>query len=307
MKTIIEKTYENQPFILIFSEKQKKIFKYEIKEKIYEIMDEDEDDDDNDFLPYFDMNNIFIYKKNEESFKKAIIPILKVYRYFNQLGDSFFKQLPELIDIDSNGKDIRHLFLTHYFNILLCGRTGTGKSTFINAMMGEKKAYTTKIKSAGTVRNNYYIHKKYPIKIIDVCGYAEGREGKEIKQRLSAIFEHDTNNIIVDEHMNDIFTFYGDKRNNIHLLLYFNAYNDKYDILPGDVEVVFEAMDHNIPIIFLANKCPKKLFKQKKIAKLMNEVKKAREETDFKDNKTFCINCITKNGFDIFLEGLYRI
>ena len=187
MKTIIERTYFKQPFILIFSEKEKKIFKYEIKEKIYEIMDED-DEDGNDLLPYFDMNNIFIYKKNEESFKKAIMPILKVYRYFNQLGDSFFKKLPELINIDSNDKEIRNLFHTHYFNILLCGRSGTGKSTFINTMMGEKKAYTSKMKSVGTFRNNYYIHKKYPIKIIDVCGFAEGSEGYEIKKKIKYYF-----------------------------------------------------------------------------------------------------------------------
>ena len=30
--------------------------------------------------------------------------------------------------------------------------------------------------------------------------------------------------------MNDIFNFYGDKRNNVHLLLYINIYNDKHDI-----------------------------------------------------------------------------
>ena len=204
------------------------------------------------------MNNIFIYKKDEESFKKAIIPILKVYRYFNQLGDSFFKQLPELINIDNYDKDIRHLFHTHYFNILLCGRTGTGKSTFINTMMGEKKSFTSKIKSAGTFRNNFYIHKKYPIKIIDVCGFAEGSEGKEIKKKLNAIFEHDTNEIIIDEPMNDIFTFYGDKRNNIHLLLYFNVYGDKYDILPGELPVILEARDHKIPIILLLINVQKK-------------------------------------------------
>ena len=46
--------------------------------------------------------------------------------------------------------------------------------------MREKKSFTLKIQFAGTERNNFYIHKKYPIKIIDVCGFAEGNEGKEI-------------------------------------------------------------------------------------------------------------------------------
>ena len=102
--------------------------------------------------------------------------------------------------------------------------------------------------------------------------------------------------------MNDIFTFYGDKRNNIHLLLYFNVYGDKYDILPGELPVILEARDQNIPIIFIVNKCPKKILnKPKRLEKLKNEVKMAREDTDFKNNKTFYINCISKNGFEEFL------
>ena len=307
IKNIIEKLYMFQPFILIFTEKEKKFFKYEVKSKIYELLDEDEDEDDNEIFPFFDINNIFIYKNNEESYKKTIIPILKVYRYFNQLGDSFFRQLPELINIENLENDIQYLFHTHYFNILLCGKTGVGKSTFINTIMREKKSFTSKLKSAGTFRNNYYIHKRYPIKIIDVCGFAEGSEAKEIQKKLNAIFKQDSNDIIIDEPMNDIFTFYGDKRNNIHLLLYFNVYNDKYDILPGELPVIYEAVENKIPIVFIVNKCPKKILKKpKKLEKLKNEVKMAREDSDFKDNKTFYINCITKDGFDELLDGIYK-
>lgn len=60
--------------------------------------------------------------------------------------------------------------------------------------------------------------------------------------------------------MNDIFHFYEDKRNNIHLLLYFNVYNDKYDVLPGELPVVYDAKDKNIPIIFIINKCKDEIF-----------------------------------------------
>ena len=121
----------HQPFIIIFTNKDLNIFQYEIKKKITEELDDD-------ILPYFDMDNIFIHKNNEEGYKKVILSIIKVYRYFNQLGDSFFKQLPEIINMKNIDKEIQHLSFTHYFNILLCGRTGTGKSTFINKIMGEK-------------------------------------------------------------------------------------------------------------------------------------------------------------------------
>ena len=111
--------------------------------------------------------------------------------------------------------------------------------------------------------------------------------------------------------MNDIFTFYGDKRNNIHLLLYFNLYDDKYDILPGEKPVVLEANNHGIPINFVVNKCPKKITNNKaKRKKLLKHIKMAREEKknfiSFKDNKTFCINCVSKEGFNELLKGIYN-
>ncbi|MBR3617408.1 MAG: hypothetical protein IKN46_01895, partial [Acholeplasmatales bacterium] len=59
--------------------------------------------------------------------------------------------------------------------------------------------------------------------------------------------------------------------------------------------------------VFIVNKCPKKILKKpKKLEKLKNEVKMAREDSDFKDNKTFYINCITKDGFDELLNGIYK-
>ena len=116
--------------------------------------------------------------------------------------------------------------------------------------MGEKKSFTLKTKSAGTFRNNYYIHKKYPIKIIDVCGFAEGSEGKDNFEKMQSIYNKNLDNIIIDQSLSDIFDFYEDKRNNIHLLLYFNIYDDKYDILPGEMPVIIEAIEKKIPIFF---------------------------------------------------------
>ena len=51
--------------------------------------------------------------------------------------------------------------------------------------------------------------------------------------------------------MNDIFNFYEDKRNNIHLLLYFNVFNDKYDILPGELPIIYEAKDKKFLLYLL--------------------------------------------------------
>ena len=63
------------------------------------------------------------------------------------------------LKIEGLKDEFKHLFHSHYFNILLCGRTGIGKSTFINKIMGEKKAFTLKSISSGTFRNNFYVQK----------------------------------------------------------------------------------------------------------------------------------------------------
>ena len=297
---VINKYYKNQIFIVIFTNKDLNNLRLDITEKINKLTETKRS--------YFDMNNIFIYKNENNGHKKILMTILKIFAYFNQLGDWFFMNLFENgLSIDGLDEEVKHLFYTHYFNILLCGRTGTGKSTFINKIMGEKKSFTLKTKSAGTERNNYYIHKDYPIKIIDVCGFAEGSEGKETSERLNSIYNKNSNNIIIDDYINDIFHFYDDKRNNIHLLLYFNVYNDKYDVLPGELPIIYEAKDKKIPIIFIINKCNDGIFNNEDEKNdLLDDIKEVRKNTDFEQNKTYFINCINGNGFNELLSGIYE-
>ena len=239
----------------------------------------------------------------------SIFPLLKVYCYFNQLGDGFYKQLmlknQNILGLE---EETKHLFLTHYFNILVYGRTGVGKSAFINQIMGEKKSFTLKTKSIGTERNNFYIHRNYPIKIIDVCGFAEGNEAKENLEKLNMIYKKDLTNILIDEPMNDIFNFYGDKRNNIHLLIYFNIHGDSYDIFPGELPIMYDIKEKKIPIIFVVNKCPDKIFEDEdSIDFLKDDVLNARKGTDFENYETYFINCINGKGFDKLLKGIFSI
>ena len=297
---LVKKYYENQLFIFIFTNENVEKLRAKIQSKVDSLKERRKS--------YFDMNNIFILKNDTDGHKKILLPILKVFSYFNQLGDGFFKQLSDMgLKIDNLDKEFKHLYHTHYFNILLCGKSGAGKSTFINAIMGEKKAFTLKNISAGTYRNNYYIHKDYPIKIIDVCGMAEGSEAKENLERFKLIYNEDLNNIIIDEYTNDSFSFYGDKRNNIHLLLYFGVYNDKYDIVSGELRIILEAIDKKIPIIFIVNKCPDDIFEdQEEKDEILEEIKKAREKTDYVKYKTYLINCLSKNGFGDLLDGIFN-
>ena len=297
---VINKLYKDQIFVIIFTTKDWKDLSLEIETNINKLTETRRS--------YFDINNIFIYEDETYDYKRSIFSILKVYSYFNQLGDGFFKQLPELgLKFDISRDQLRYLFFTHYFNILLCGRTGTGKSTFINRFMGEKKAFTLKSKSTGTYRNNFYIHNKFPIRLIDVCGFAEGNEGKENTEKLNLIYNKDSKHILIDEPMNDVFSFYGDIRNNIHLLLYFTVYNDKYDVFPGEKPIMLEALKLKIPIIFIVNKCDDKIFNDEdEMDDLKNDIKEARKGTEFEKFETIFINCINKRGFDSLLNTIFE-
>ena len=199
--------------------------------------------------------------------------LVKVFNYFNQLGDGFYKQIisEKKFKIEGLEEEFNNLFETHYFNILLYGKTGSGKSSFINKFFGEKKSFTLNNKSIGTERNNFYIHKKYPIKIIDVCGFAEGNESEKNLEKLKLIYNKDSSNILIDEPMNDIFNFYQDKRNNIHLLIYFNFLGDKYDICPGDQPVIYDIIEKKIPIVFVVNKCTDQIFEDEEEFELLKE------------------------------------
>ena len=234
--------------------------------------------------------------------------MLKIYNYFNQYGDGFFRELL-YSDIKIKGfeNEFKYLSNIHYFNILLAGFTGSGKSTFINTIIGEKKAFTLSGKSTGTYRSNYYIHKKYPIKLIDVCGFADGTEGESNFDSLNSIYNQDNNNIAIDQYFNDIFTFFGDKRNNIHLLIYFNIYNNKYDVLPGEKKFINLAKSNNIPIIFVVNKCEEKIFNNEdEMEELKETVNDSRKGTIYEDCKTIFINCIQKKGLDELLSTIFE-
>ena len=298
---IINKCYRHQIFVLILTSNDKNKLYYEIANKINKLTESKRS--------YFDMNNIFIYNNSQLEISKSIISIIKVYTYFNQLGTGFYTKLENLdLKIDDLKEEISNSFHTHYFNILLCGRTGAGKSTFINKFLGEKKSFTLKTKSAGTYKNNFYIHKKYPIKIIDVCGFAGGNETKENLEKMNLIYNKDSVNILIDEPSTDAFSFYGDRRNNIHLLLYFNVYGEKYDILPGETPIMDEAMKLKIPIIFLINKCPDQIFSDEdEMEDLKMDVADARKGTKYEKFKTYCINCLNGKGFDLLLKGIYEM
>ncbi len=80
-----------------------------------------------------------------------------------------------------------------------------------------------------------------------------------------------------------------------------------YDVLPGELPVVYEAKEKKILIIFIVNKCKNEIFEvEDEMNDLIDEIKEVRKNTDFEQNKTYFINCINGNGFSELLSGIYE-
>ena len=304
---IIEQKYEQHIFIIIVNEKQteknnneflstSQELEFDLKYEIEQLTDMQKE--------YFDFNNIIILYAYEYS--KLYIYLIKIYSYFNQLGDGYFKEFIEKSNISKVKEfenEFDYLFKYHYFNIMFCGETGTGKSTVINKILGEKRAFTKSTDVSATVRENYYIHKKYPIKLIDTCGFSEGNESIDLNKNIEKIYSREIDNILIDINNND-FSHFADKRNEIHLILYFVIRDSKTEPKKGTglTDVLETANDKNITIIKVINKCGEKVFlKEKERRHLINNLNKN------KDNYPFVLlDCLSNNGLYDLLIKIYE-
>lgn len=75
------------------------------------------------------------------------------------------------------------------FNVLICGKTGVGKSTLINAIFGEDVARTGNGVPV-TMATEYFAHPRLPLGVFDSQGFETGQSGDAILQRLTDEIEH---------------------------------------------------------------------------------------------------------------------
>ena len=303
---IIEEKYEQHIFIIIVNETQieknnneflssSQELELDLKYEIEQLTDIQKE--------YFDFNNIIIL--NAYEYSKIYIYLIKIYCYFNQLGDGYFKEFIEnsnFSKIKEFEKEFEYLFNYHYFNIMFCGETGTGKSSAINKILGEKRAFTKSTDVSATIRENYYIHKKYPIKLIDTCGFSEGNESEDLKRNIEKIYSKEIDNILIDINNND-FSYFADKRNEIHLILYFVIRDSKTEPKNGTglTDVLKTADDKNITIIKVINKCGEKVFFKKNERKHLIDVLNKN-----KDNYPFVLlDCLSNNGIDDLFKKIF--
>ena len=169
-----------------------------------------------------DSKNIFVVKENNKI--KHIL--VSLFNYFNEIDE--YDQIFVPTYNKSESKTV---------NILVAGVSGSGKSAFINRILGEKRAFSTGLFKTSKV-NEYYHHGDCPLKLIDSGGFQIGTniELKTVDDYLKK------NNL---EHKNI------DKK--IHFIFYLFKSDNKFEDLEFDIIKSLGSFKVNIYFIITFN------------------------------------------------------
>ena len=262
IKIFIEQEFdeEHQPFILFLTDENDINGKQEnirnliniisqeyIKEK-YANNEEEKNKKLNNLLPekYYLPYNIFLtqFRDNEENERNDITEInnylLKFACCYNEIGDLF-----TFIKNNNNNNNISYNFV----NILCVGRTGTGKSTFINTFFNERKCNVGGNGMSKTKRINFYSDFSKQIRIYDTIGF----EGEESTSKIIKLLQRLNVELI-------------NCKQKIHLILYF--IQGKINFEEHEYKVFNEIIKYKSHIIFIKtnskNNLPETYQKEKK-------------------------------------------
>jgi uncharacterized protein (DUF697 family)/GTP-binding protein EngB required for normal cell division len=189
-----------------------------------------------------DKRNIFVEQYNENNVMEVYICLLKICSYYNELGDSF--QFPKVDKqdefmskmVDQSGQI--HLSGNrdsnpYKINILICGRSGVGKSTFINLFLSEKRCKEGKGISV-TRKIVKYNHPYFPISIYDTPGFTETEEMGKVWKKI--------------EHLNDDLMKGSDK---IHMIWFLINSQSARTLVGNDGDFIKRTIKLKIPIYFI--------------------------------------------------------
>ena len=170
---------------------------------------------------YFDKRNLTAFKyPNENDFSKITNYITEKISYYNGYGDLY---------------DQSNLSTEYLFNILICGISGVGKSSFINMLQHSKRSKEGEGNSV-TDKIIRFTHPKYPIGVYDTPGFENEATVIKVKKLLE---EYNIN--------------LRDERKKINLVLYFLPYTDRL-ILEMEKTILDYLFKLDCEIIFVINK-----------------------------------------------------
>ena len=167
---------------------------------------------------FFDKRNLFAYKfpTNEEEIEKINILFLKCMNYYHEVGNN----------------NIRNP--SHTFNILICGKAGVGKSSFINQFLQDKIAKEGEGLSATHEIPNY-VHPTYPIRIFDTPGF-------ENDDRVQMVYK------TIEKFEKDIRY----SKNHLDLIIYFNDLSSR-GFYSFEIKLLKHLLEQKKKMIFVMN------------------------------------------------------
>ena len=215
--TIFSKVFlKHQPFYLFLTDEKEPDINI-ILNKVY-------------LYPKMDPRNFYTmkYEKlNQDIHFNIFKYITKFYSYYNELGDT--------ITIE----DEMNSFVSR-FNILVCGRAGVGKSTFINKILNEKRCREGSGQSV-TKKISFYNHSEYPIAIYDTPGFENNETVKNVVEAIK-------------KQNKDFKTM----KQSIHLILYLVRYGER-TFLEFEKPVLSQLSNYNAKMLFIVTKSPYKI------------------------------------------------
>ena len=211
----------------LFFEYFQSITKQKIKQPFFLFLTLKEDNPNISYLynlisnKYFDKRNLAAMKfPKENDFSKITNYISEKISYYNGYGDLYDKN-----DLASE----------YLFNILVCGISGVGKSSFINIFLHSKRSKEGEGNSV-TDKIIRFTHPKFPIGIYDTPGFEDEVTVIKVKELLK-----NYNEILRDE------------RKKVNLILYFLPYTDRL-ILDMERPILDYLFGLDCEIIFVINK-----------------------------------------------------
>ena len=240
--------------------------------------EENEDDDEIDFSK-FEQKKIwtFPFKMNEitkAEFKKRLF---KICSYYHELGNLFYYNNKDPYNLS----DIR-IFESH-INILLTGRSGAGKSTFINEFLGDYYAREGGSSLSTSVKFTRYYVPNIPIILIDSPGF----ENEETK-----------NNVI--KKLKDMKDSLLKNNEQIHLILYFIDGSSENKFLEFEKEVLEYLISNPVPILFIVSHCQNN-------PKSKNKKVKNNYKTDFDKIKNALMKILDEKNFNTLINKNSKI
>ena len=294
MKTI-KKVYK-PIVILAIDEESKKELKNVNNEQIYKNNENNSLGTDVNILNIDEYIEIVYYKNND--YCNIENRIRSIYNYYHNVGDLLTNFVQMINDFIGKNEDFTSIeFKSQYkatFNILVMGRPGCGKSTLINLILNEKRAREG-IGYSITKLYTQYLHKKYPITLIDTPGFEDDKAIKKMKDFLS-----------------NFSFFFKEGKLKFHLVLYLiNASNER-TFMSLEYELINNILKSlNIPIFFVCtrSKTEEASFNFKEEVKI-NLIQNFGFETKLVDH-IYCCNLLNEKdgiykrfGIDKLLRGI---